>query len=186
MPTEGYQSLFVSIKHQMWKSGARCCCIHPICLEKLIKSNHMIKIFSGETECFQHVMGGHMMYFILSKVSGTFMEQVVGLYFYTRTTTYLLPSICLWMALCCLTSPSTIKSAFRLPRHRFSQLVRPDDLFEVCVCVCVPVVHEALEDFWGPIFIHLSDHTDAHVSIAAQQPAHMFMVSWRMKRKWEN
>lgn len=40
-------------------------------------------------------------------------------------------------------------------------------------------VHEAVEDFAGPELIHLSDHTDAHVSVSAQQPSHVFPVTWR-------
>lgn len=47
----------------------------------------------------------------------------------------------------------------------------------------LPVVHEALEEFGGPELVHLSDHTDAHVSVPTEQPGHMFMVSWKKNEK---
>lgn len=49
----------------------------------------------------------------------------------------------------------------------------------------LPVVHEALQELGGPELVHLSDHTDAHVSVPTEQPAHMFIVSWRTKTRKE-
>lgn len=49
--------------------------------------------------------------------------------------------------------------------------------------LCLPVVHEALEEFGGPEFVHLSDYTDAHIPVPTEQPPHMFTGSWRGKKK---
>lgn len=43
----------------------------------------------------------------------------------------------------------------------------------------LPGVHEALQEFGGSELVHLSDHSDAHLSIPTQQPLHMFVESWR-------
>lgn len=61
------------------------------------------------------------------------------------------------------------------------------DIFkDFCVFSCLPVVHEALQEFGGPELVHLSDHADAHVSVSAEQPAHVLIESWRRKEKIRN
>lgn len=68
-------------------------------------------------------------------------------------------------------------------------LIKPMTSGEICEWLlaffhaCVPAVHEALEEFGGPELVHLSDHTDPHVSVPTQQPTHVFTVNWREKKR---
>lgn len=47
----------------------------------------------------------------------------------------------------------------------------------------LPAVHEALQDSGGPELVQLSDHTDPHVPVPPQQPAHVFAVTCDGKNK---
>lgn len=49
--------------------------------------------------------------------------------------------------------------------------------------MCLPVVHETLQELGGPELVHVSDYTDAHISVPTEQPPHMFIEGWGGKRE---
>ena len=82
------------------------------------------------------------------------------------------------------------ESPFTLPPHvqlhakkdKISQFPTLGDVVAF-ILMFLPGAHEALEEFGGPELVHLPDHTDAHVSVPSEQPAHMFTVSCRRKKR---